>query len=330
MVLVLWIANIWGARDLPIIQNVLLIVHVFGFFAVVIVMWVMGPRNSAKVAFTQFTNEGGWSSIGVALMVGQISAIYGSTCSECSANMAEEVRDAGRNVPNAMFWAYISNGILGLVLIITYNFTLTDVDAALKDPTYYPFIWIFRQALSTGGVNALVITILILVIASNISFTASTSRQTFAFARDKGLPFHRWIGAVHPKLHIPANAVTLTCIISCLLALINVGSETAFNAIISLQVCALMFSNIISISCVLYRRTYHPKLIPKARWSLGKLGPPLNAFGIAYSLFAFFVVLREKQTLEDRNNECAIGGPAARLMVSSMYLSIRKLVIACS
>ncbi|EHY58649.1 hypothetical protein HRR83_007371 [Exophiala dermatitidis] len=288
MVLVLWFANTYGARDLPLVQNVLLIVHVFAFLATIIVLWVMAPRNSAEVAFTQFTNNGGWSTMGLALMVGQISVIYGSLCSDCTAHMAEEVKDAGRNVPNAMFWAYVSNGILGFILVITYNFTMTDVDSALDDPTGYPFIWLFKQAVSLRGVNALTIIILILVIASNISFNASTSRQTFAFARDHGLPFSRWLGTVHPKLHIPQNAVTVTCICSCLLALINIGSETAFNAIISLQVCALMFSYTISISCVLYRRLYYPELLPKARWSLGKLGIPINAIGIVYSIFAFF------------------------------------------
>jgi amino acid transporter len=288
MVLVLWIANTWGARDLPMIQNVLLVVHVFGFFAVIIVLWVMAPRNPAHDAFLQFTNEGGWSSTGLALMIGQISAIYGSLCSDCTAHMAEEVKDAARNVPNAMFWAYVGNGILGLVLIVTYNFALTDVNAALNDPTEYPFIWVFRQAVSTGGVNALTILILILVIASNISFNASTSRQTFAFARDNGLPFSKWLGRVSTRLHVPVNAVTFTCILSCLLALINIGSSAAFNAIISVQVGALMFSYIISISCVLYRRLYHPELLPRASWSLGRWGVPINAFGIVYSIFAFF------------------------------------------
>jgi amino acid transporter len=202
--------------------------------------------------------------------------------------MAEEVKDAGRNVPNAMFWSYVLNGILGLIFMITYLFCLPSVDDALNDPTYFPFIYVFRQAVSTGGINALTIMILILVIASNISFNASTSRQTFAFARDNGLPFARWIGRVHPTLHIPANAVTLTCVLTCLLSLINIGSSAAFNAIISLQVCALMFSYSVSISCVLYRRLYHPELLPHARWSLGRFGVPINAFGIAYAIFAFF------------------------------------------
>jgi choline transport protein len=80
MVLVLFIANIWGAKSLPMLQNILLVVHCFGFFAVIIVLWVLAPRNSAKKVFTEFTNEGGWSTMGLSLMVGQISAIYGSIC----------------------------------------------------------------------------------------------------------------------------------------------------------------------------------------------------------------------------------------------------------
>jgi choline transport protein len=202
--------------------------------------------------------------------------------------MAEEVRDASRTVPNAMFLSYLINGILGFGLVITYLFALTDVEAALNDPTLYPFIWVFRQAVSTNGVNVLTTMIVVLVTASNISFNASTSRQTWAFARDKGLPFNDWIGAVHPTLHIPVNAIWLTCGLTCLIALLNIGSSAAFNAIISLQVCALMFTYFVSISCVLYRRLYLPERLPQARWSLGRWGIPINTIGIGYSMFAFF------------------------------------------
>lgn len=80
MVLVLYIANIWGAKSMPVINNFLLIVHVFGFFTVIIVLWIMSPRNTAEKVFTEFTDGGGWSSMGVSVMVGQISAIYGFTC----------------------------------------------------------------------------------------------------------------------------------------------------------------------------------------------------------------------------------------------------------
>jgi choline transport protein len=88
MVLVLFIANVWGAKDLPLAQNILLVVHVFGFFAVIIVIWVMSPRNTATVVFTQFANDGGWSTMGLSLMVGQISAIYGSACTSLNQTLS--------------------------------------------------------------------------------------------------------------------------------------------------------------------------------------------------------------------------------------------------
>ena len=80
MVLILFVANIWGAKSLPLLQNILLVVHVFGFFTVIIVLWILAPRNTAEVVFTQFYNGGGWPTVGLSLMVGQISAIYGSIC----------------------------------------------------------------------------------------------------------------------------------------------------------------------------------------------------------------------------------------------------------
>lgn len=202
--------------------------------------------------------------------------------------MAEEVRNAGLNVPRAMVWSYFGNGIIALVFLITYLFSIPSVDDALNDPSGFPFIYVFNQAMNVGGVNALTVLILVLVIFSNISFNASTSRQTWAFARDKGLPLHSWLSKVHPTKELPVNAVIFSCIFSAALSLINIGSNSAFNAIISLQIVAIMFTYSISISCVLYRRISHPELLPQARWSLGRWGVPVNVSGLAYALFVFF------------------------------------------
>jgi amino acid transporter len=202
--------------------------------------------------------------------------------------MSEEVSLAGRYVPISIFWSYVGNGLMAIVFLATYLFAIDNVDNALADPSGYPFIYVFRTALPNSGVNALTILVLLIVIAANISFNASTARQTFAFARDHGLPFSKWISHVSTTKEIPANSIILTCIITCLLSLINIGSNVAFNAIISLQVVALMMSYACSIGCVLYRRIAHPELLPKAQWSLGKWGIAVNGIGLAYVTFSFF------------------------------------------
>lgn len=177
---------------------------------------------------------------------------------------------------------------MAIVFLITYLFAIDDLDAAINDPSGYPFLYVFKSAVSISGVNALTIIVLLIVSAANVNFGASTARQTFAFARDKGLPFSSWIAKVDQGKEIPANAILLSCTIAVLLSLINIGSETAFNAIISLQVVSLMFTYACSLSCVLYRRIRYPDLVPTARWSLGKWGPLVNAIGLVYTLFAFF------------------------------------------
>ncbi|KAK4934710.1 hypothetical protein LTR66_015553 [Elasticomyces elasticus] len=248
----------------------------------------MAPHNPAKRVFTEFNNGGNWPSMGISLMIGQITAIYGSLSSDATAHMSEEVKDAGRYVPIAIAWGYFGNGILALVIIVGFLFALPSVPDALSDSTGFPFLYVFKQIFSTSGVNGLTATILIPVIFSNILFNASTARQTYAFARDRGLPFAKWISWVDPKRRIPVRAIALSCLVSVLLSLINIGSLVAFNAIISLNVAALMYTYAVSISCVIYRKIACPETLPSRRWSLGRYGLAINIAGLLYVLFALF------------------------------------------
>lgn len=75
-------------------------------------------------------------------------------------------------------------------------------------------------------------------------------------------------------------------VITILLSLINIGSTTAFNAIVSLGVASLLSSYIISITCMLIKRWRNEKLPPK-RWGLGKYGMATNAFSVVYLVFIF-------------------------------------------
>ena len=188
--------------------------------------------------------------------------------------MSEEIKDAGLSVPRAMVWSYFGNGIIGFILLITYLFAMPSVDDAISDPSGFPFIYVFGQAMPLPGVNALVILVLVLVIFSDVSFNASTSRQTFAFARDRGLPFSTWLSRVHPTKEIPVNAVIFSCLFSVAISLINLGSTAAFNAIISLQIVAIMvivagFSVETCCTNALYSS---PTLFPLAVSSIGASG----------------------------------------------------------
>lgn len=52
------------------VEGSLAILHFGGLFVIIIVLWTLAPKNNAHDAFLQLTNNGGWSSNGLSMMVG--------------------------------------------------------------------------------------------------------------------------------------------------------------------------------------------------------------------------------------------------------------------
>jgi hypothetical protein len=78
MVVVIYLFNVYAADMMPLFNNLLMILHILSWTVVVIVLWAMAPHQSAKAVFTEWRNDGGWSSMALSALIGQISAIYAS------------------------------------------------------------------------------------------------------------------------------------------------------------------------------------------------------------------------------------------------------------
>ncbi|CZR57703.1 related to amino acid transporters [Phialocephala subalpina] len=287
------IFNTFLAKKLPMVEGMVLIIHLLGFFAVLVPLWVLAPRSSPKEVFTDFMNLGGWSSKGLAFMVGLLSPVYTLIGADSAVHMSEEIKDASLVLPRAIIWAASINGTLGFIMVITFCFTLGSVTDILTSPTGYPFIQVFFNATNSNVGTSIMTSILIVNITSAcISTVATVSRQTWSFARDRGLPFSDFISHVKPGWNIPLNAVLITFAITCLLSLINIGSTVAFNAIGSLAVSALLATYIISFSCLIFRRLKGD--LPSRRWTLGRFGLAINLGAVAFLLvvwvFIFFPI----------------------------------------
>ena len=63
--------NIFISGALPTIEVIVLIVHILGFFGILVPLVYLTPtHNSAKQIFTTFHNEGAWSTQTLAFFVG--------------------------------------------------------------------------------------------------------------------------------------------------------------------------------------------------------------------------------------------------------------------
>ncbi|KAH2134422.1 hypothetical protein KXV35_008210 [Aspergillus fumigatus] len=230
---------------------------------------------------------------------------------------AEEIKDAAETLPKAMMSAVAVNGVLGFVMVVTLCFTLGDVDSILSTPTGFPFIQIFYNTTNSyAATNTMTAVLVITLTASTITEVATASRQLWSFARDQGLPFSSFFAYVSltppvsggvtdrpmqvtPGWNIPLNSVMVSLAVTILLSLINIGSQVALAAIVSLTITSLISAYILSIGCVLLKRIRGEPLPPR-RWTLGRFGMAVNiaalAFLIPIFVFSFFPLTKTVDT----------------------------------
>lgn len=262
MVFTIFVNTVIG-RFLPKFEGFILILHILGFFAILIPLAIFGPHQPASEVFKTFLNTGDWSTQGLSFMVGIIGSVYTFTGADGAIHMSEEIENAAVIVPRAIIISLVINGALGFGMLIVTLFSLTNVDGALKSPTGFPFMEIFLN--STGSVAGATVMASILVVmqyAANVGLLAAASRMLWSFARDRGLPGWKYLMHVEPRTSLPIRSILITTFVSLLLSLIILGSATAFNDLVSLSVSSLQSSYLVAIGLLLYRRVtggIHPR-----------------------------------------------------------------------
>ncbi|KAI5777063.1 amino acid/polyamine transporter I [Geopyxis carbonaria] len=275
-------------RKLPLLEGIVLTLHVFGFFAFVVVLWVMGPRGDPVEVFTNFQDNSGWGNVGLACLVGILGPTVTLIGSDSSCHLAEELHNASWVLPRSMVATAFVNYALGFVMTVTVMFVLgPDLESILTTTTGQPYIQVILNATGSRTATAVMVGALaILLLFCAVNQITTSSRQLYAFARDNGLPFSKTLAHVRPGWDVPVNAVLVTLFLSTLLSLIIIGSTIAFNVITSLGQVGLVSSYIIAIACVARKRIVGEPLLP-SKFNLGKWGLPINMIALAFLSLAF-------------------------------------------
>lgn len=131
------------AKRLPMVEGLVLCIHILGFAGVLVPLWALAPLNSPSRVFTEFLNLGGWDTTGLSFFVGLLAPIYTLIGADSAVHMSEEIRNASLVLPKAIMWAAGINGSMGFVMIITFCFALGNVEEVIHSPTGFPFIQVF-------------------------------------------------------------------------------------------------------------------------------------------------------------------------------------------
>ncbi|EXJ91531.1 hypothetical protein A1O3_00079 [Capronia epimyces CBS 606.96] len=280
------LGNTLGKKLLPLWETLGGVLHVLFFFIVMITILATSDKSSNRDVWATLINDGGWSSDGVSFCLGFLTPAFALAGVDAVVHMSEEAYDAPLNVPRAMIWSVVINGTAAFAYILTILYAITDTDAVFATPTGYPIIAVFLQATRNQKAVTAMMTAVILVFSMNLfGCMASVSRLIWAFSRDKGLPFSGFFSHLTAWNKCPTNSVLAIFVSVSLLSLINIGSTTAFNALISLTTLGFYFSYAIPTVLFAMRRFSTDNPIRFGPWTLGRFGLAINILSVVFCLF---------------------------------------------
>jgi amino acid transporter len=212
-------------------------------FAVAIVLTIAmlayapGPLEFGRLfTFTNNTGDLGGgvipevrSSIFVAFLLGLLLPVYTVTGFDASAHTSEETVDAARNVPRGMLQSVIWSGIFGYIMICAFVLAMPDPTAGAAQGGNV-FYWLMDSVMPGWAKTLLFIGIVLANYLCALAGLTSTSRMTYAFARDGGLPFSNALRSVSPKFRTPAVAIWTTAVLSVLVTLYTPAFATLATA----------------------------------------------------------------------------------------------------
>lgn len=183
-------------------------------------------------------------------------------------------------VPKAMVSTIVINTIAGLLFLIPVCFVMPELTMLINSDQPTPVI--FKSAVGNhAGAFCLTIPLLVLGVICGVGCVTATSRCTWAFARDGGIPGSGWWRVVNKHFDIPLNALALGMVIEIGLGAIYFGSSAAYNAFSGVGVIFLTMSYAcpVAVSLIFRRR----EDVKKGNFNFGVIGAVANVVALGRS-----------------------------------------------
>jgi len=70
-----------------------MVLHIFWFFASLVILWVMAPRPDPGAVFIEFQDSAGWDNVGLSCLVGLLGPVVTLIRSNSAYHLSEELKD---------------------------------------------------------------------------------------------------------------------------------------------------------------------------------------------------------------------------------------------
>src|SRR5262249_24981804 len=135
---------------------------------------------------------------------------------DASAHISEETLSAAQNVPRGIVRSVWVSGVFGWLLTATILLAIPDLrEGANKGADVVA--WTVRSVLPAKLALLLLSCTVLAQYLCALAALTSASRMIFAFARDGGLPWSRYLGKVSSVARAPTHSIWCTAVVGVFL-----------------------------------------------------------------------------------------------------------------
>jgi amino acid transporter len=279
--------NLGGTKTMSRIARIGLAAELIGVVGVGIYLLIFQRHNDFSVFFDGFNlGDGNYLTAFVSAALIGLFMFYGF---EACGDVAEEVADAGRRVPRAMYLTIFVGGVSALMSFAGYVLAAPDLAGIISGDIADPIPAILESALGTVGAKIFLVIAVLAFISCTLSLQAAASRLLQSSARDGMLPASKWLAKLSPGTQVPRNALFVASIVPIILCVIiyfrpeTLVQVTAF-AVLGIYVS---FQLVVLASLVQRFRGWRPA----GPFNLGVMGIVVNIAALIYGIWAIYWLL---------------------------------------
>ncbi len=220
-------------------------------------------------------------NLGWLFALGFLFPAYTITGFDASAHTSEETVRAAENVPRGIIRSVWISGAFGWLMILALLLAMPSVaEGVSKGFEVIPWTLrsVFHDKLATGFLAAIVVAQFLCGLAA----LTSSSRMTYAFARDGGLPFSGGLRRVNPRTRSPSVAVWTSALVSVALVVL-----LRYETIAAIGTVFLYISYVVPVAAGIYAHERSWKQM--GPWQLGKWYKPLASISVVGCVFLLVI-----------------------------------------
>jgi len=278
--------NIIGVRLTARINNLSVGTEILGTLVlgilVLIAFLVRHPAiHSGGYVFTHGPLHGQtpWYAASLALLMGAFT-IGGF---EANADLGEEAVGVQRTVARGMLGAVAISGVVGMVTLICFAFSIPNLQAAAASPT--PIAYIAQYWFGSIFARIFLVTVVYSVFALMVVQIAAIGRLVYSLSRDNMFPASKLFAKVSNQTKTPIGALGLTTL---LYIAVMVFAAKNGNAYINLIGATPIFASVVYILIVVAYGLRRDRIPASKAFDLGRWAKPLIVVALVWEVALIF------------------------------------------